>query len=1209
MNQETHRNCSLSIFEASFMRLKSLQISGFKSFCHPVKIDFIQNGITIVVGPNGCGKSNVADAILWVLGEQSPKHLRGGGMEDVIFAGSDFQKPTGVAEVMLTFDNSVEIPLPQYQAFSEISISRKLYRSGESIYMINKTPVRLMDVRELFMDTGIGSQSYAIVEQDKVGEIVGAKPRERRFLIEEAAGIVKFKTKRQTAERRLENTQQNLLRINDLLQEIHRQEESLREQVEKANIYLSLKAESEQIDQRLSTFRWQKARQQEKAATRKTDEHKQHQEQLLSNRHLQEKSLAALSQQLTQQGSQLETLREEVFQKERNIQESENKRTLEQQNLKNYEEWIEQQVQELAELTHKTALLQEQLSTIQKEVQVLAENHETLKKEGEQIENARQEENDILYALNEEMQTFQKRLLAIHTQLTNQTNQQGFLGERLKHLEDRSARLAEQIQANQEQLQQTAAKKSQTEEQIQTLQSHQDEVEQRLQKLATQLQSQTDALDDNEKQLQEHQYRHQVAVSRLESLKTIQNQYEDFDESVKSFFALLNEVPGTKKRLGILGVLAEFLTIAPESIAAVAPALADYLNLLLIEKSEFLPKIEAFCREKATGRLGFIALDCQSRLPPVPLLPHGVSLTDFIQFDERASALSQGFLSHIYLVQKEEIWQSLSLEHETVAWISPQGSYYTHQGIVKIGQPCSTSFGFLERKGQIETLETQVAHLQQAVETLQKEQLVLKQRSLEGHEKIAAEKQRQHEWDVELSRFHKELEHDQLEHQRALQMSEQLQSDQNQLQQEIAKIQQQQNELADTFIQLEKERAELDERMEQHQNTIQDQQQTVEKIAENLLSTRVALTEIYEQLKNKQDHTQRLHQEMSEGRQRLQVLENSQEEITEKIKKGRQIIQDIEANFDQLLASRDALKQKLVAHTETHHQMTEKRSQVSLALQELAKELDQLMTKIHEENLQATEQRMKREQLEQQLLTAYGRSPEEMGAQWELQGLHENQLAGKLRQLQNQMNGMSNINLAAPEEYAALQERVEFLEQQSSDLQKAMNDLRQSIREINMESRRRFQETFEKVNTHFKEVFLTLFEGGGAEMVLTEAEDVLEAGIDIVAQPPGKKLQNLNLLSGGEKALTAISLIFAIFLLKPSPFCLLDEVDAPLDDVNVGRFNLIIQKLLKNSQFIIITHNKKTMEIGHRLYGVTMEEPGISKMVSVEFQQAAEMAV
>ena len=1194
------------------MRIKSLQITGFKSFCHSVKIEFIQNGITMVVGPNGCGKSNVADAILWVLGEQSAKHLRGGGMEDVIFAGSDFQKPVGVAEVTLTFDNQIGSDLPQYRDFSEISVSRKLYRSGESIYMINKTPVRLMDVRELFMDTGIGSKSYAIIEQGKVGEIVSARPIDRRYLIEEAAGIVKFKTKRQTAERRLESTQQNLLRVEDLLQELQRQEEVLREQTEKAIHYLELKKQTEQIDQQLLALKWQRTHQQEKKSQTFKSQHQSHQSVLLENRASQECQLEQLSRELTEQNAQLDALREQVFQKEREIQESDNKRILERQNLQNYEEWIREHTRELEELQSKASVTQEQQSHEEQGAALLEKQYEQLQEDVDLIDQSRQEEGDILHALSEAMQEFQKQLLAVHTQLTNHSNQKGFLEDRIESVKDRGIRLEEQIRNNAAYLSESQAKVSETEEKVMHLQKGQEKACQYLNELEAALVDHQSKMEDHETRFQDTQYRFQTTSSHLESLKTIQDQYEDLDDSVKSFLMLLKEFPEEKTRLGILGVVVEFLDIEASHFAKIAPALVDYLDLLLVEKAGFLPEIAKFCQQHAMGRLGFIPLDRLNKFSPEEQLP-GVPLSELLQFTEHLNrnaitTLSQGFFSQIYLVENEETWQALPLDETTIEWISPQGNFHTRQGIVRIGQPQQTSFGFLKRKNEIERLSQETSDLQKKVSLLSQEKAVLKVQHENQSECIAHEKSQQHEMEVELSRILKELEFDQLEHHRAVQLSEQLEADQQQLQQEIEKIKIDISNIDEKLINLENDRQQLEGEMEQHQESMQTQQQTVEKISEKLLTTRVNLTETYEQLKTSEDRVQRLQQESMDCLKRMRVLTNSQQEVTEKINKSRSIINEIDNHFETLLQTRDALKSRLSEETESHEQMMEKRSQSSQGLQELTQELDQLLTKIHESSLKATEQRMQREQIEHEMLNSYNHSPQQMIEQFDLEKLNENQMAGQLKKLRVKLNEMSHVNLAAPEEHAALQERVLFLEQQSADLQQAMNDLRQSIREINVESRQRFQETFEQINHYFKETFTTLFEGGEAHMILTDSEDVLEAGIQIIAQPPGKKLQNMNLLSGGEKALTAISLIFAIFLIKPSPFCLLDEVDAPLDDVNVRRFNVMIQQLMEDSQFIIITHNKKTMEIGHRLYGVTMEEPGVSKMVSVEFQEAAVIA-
>ena len=1214
------------------MRIKSLQITGFKSFCHSVKFEFIQNGITMVVGPNGCGKSNVADAILWVLGEQSAKHLRGGGMEDVIFAGSDFQKPVGLAEVMLTFDNQAVPGLPRYRDFAEISVSRKLYRSGESVYMINKSPVRLMDVRELIMDTGIGGKSYAIIEQGRVGEIISAKPLDRRYLIEEAAGIVKFKTKRLTAERRLESTQQNLLRVDDLLQELRRQEKGLREQMDKAIRYLDLKNKTRQIDQQLLALKWQRTQRQEKESQTIKNRHQKQQTVLQEKRAAQENRLEQLSSESTLRNAHLETLREEAFQKEREIQESDNKRILERQNIENYEEWLQQQARELEEMQGKDVILRKQQVCAQEETALLEKQFAQLEEEVEQVEQSRQQEGKVLHTLNEATQALQKQLLAIHTRLTNHSNQKGFLQDRLESTSERGIRLEEQRRSNEAYLRETHEKATRTGEKVNRLQTEQEQALQSLQELEAAHADHQRKMAEHERRLQERQYRFQTTTSHLESLRSIQDQYEDLDESVKSFLMLLKKSPAEKKRLGILGVVAEFLNVEASDFAKVAPALVDYLDLLLVEKAAFLPEIERFCQQQEMGRLGFIPLDRAEHFSPPGQLP-GIPLSDLLRFvsprnpalrnpaprnpaprnpaplpDTAVTWLARGFFSRIYLVENQQAWQTRPADETAIEWISPRGSYYARQGIVRIGQPRQSSFGFLKRKSQIEMLTQKASHSQKEMALLQKEKTALEDQHSQRSETIDREKSRQHESDVELSRLHKELEFDQLEHRRTAQLKEQLKADRQQQRQEIEKYEKDRQEIDTKLLHLEKDRKRLEQEMEGHQQSMRAQGESVEKISETLLTTRVKLTEVHQQLKTAEERVQRLSHESIDCRKRMEVLRNSQKEVGEKIKRSRQIIAEIDSRFDAFLQARDALKTRLNQETEIHEQMMEKRSQSSTDLQELTEELERLLTKIHEASLQATEQRIQREQIEEEISNSYSLAPQEMTEQLDLENLDESQLAGQLKKLRARLNEMSHVNQGAPQEHAVLAERVLFVEQQSSDLQKAMNDLRQSIRAINVESRQRFQKTFEQVNQYFKETFTTLFEGGEARMVLTDDKDVLEAGIQIIAQPPGKKLQNMNLLSGGEKALTAISLIFAIFLIKPCPFCLLDEVDAPLDDVNVRRFNVMIQQMMKDSQFIIITHNKRTMEIGHRLYGVTMEEPGVSKMVSVEFQEAAGMA-
>ncbi|MBF0237953.1 MAG: chromosome segregation protein SMC [SAR324 cluster bacterium] len=1189
------------------MRIKSLHVSGFKSFCHKVEIDFQQNGVTVIVGPNGCGKSNVVDAIRWVLGEQRAKHLRGGAMEDVIFAGSAFQKPLGMAEVTLTFSNLDGDVLTKYMDYTEIAVTRRLYRSGESIYMINKTPVRLMDIRELFMDTGVGGGGYSIIEQGKVGEIISAKPSERRLLIEDAAGIVKFQSKRQQAEKRMEETLLNLSRVDDILRELHIQEETLRDQVVKAQAYIQVRDELQQTDQNLSTFRWNKAIRKEQESEQTILKYKELQFALQNEKATLETNIERVSLQEAMVEKELEILREELFQREREIQDLDNKRALEKQNIANFQNWIDRHDEELTELREKIVNLLQHRSETDNHLEQLKQQHKEVQAFIQNIEQERSEEEIKLTELNTEMQQMQRQLITVHTELTNNTNQRSFMQDRLDNFLDRHLKMNDQLRSSDQLILQSERKVEQAQTKVELVQNDKETQEEHLLKLQSDYDSQEEAVELTQSRLKKTQYDFHAASSQLESLKNIQTRHEDFGDNVKKLFDLLEKNPDLRQRLGIMGILADFIHIPAQYVELIGPVMVDYLDWVIVKQANALPDVEAFCQQKGLGRLNYIALDkLDFDSPPAT---DGQPMSSFIEFRGAVAHWGQRFFGLIRVLDDsgktnlDHLNRSVSIQN-TAEWLTANGTYVLRNGSVRIGKTQSTTFGFLERQKKIDELQEQTETLEEQVEELEGDLQELTEQQEQLEEAIQETHARTHELELELLRNNKELEHDVLEFKRARQAHELLQSDLSLIEKEKEKVTASLQSVCEALVALEDKRSELEDRLTRQQESILLQKRMVDQVSENLLGQRVALTEAFEQLKNAQKTVDRLHQEHREAEVRLVMLNNAHEDSRKKVEHSQKIVFEIDAKFEHLLKDREAAKAQQEETALKHQDVSQERTEKNAALHKARQDLELLMGQIHEEDLKTTEFRFQREQLEQQLLTSYNMTPDELSQNLDLSGLNENELAGQLRSLRAKMGAMDQVNLAAPDEYALLTERMGFLTRQSDDLKHAVDDLQKTIREINNESRRRFRETFDMVNMHFKETFTTLFGGGDAKMVLTEAEDILEAGIEIVAQPPGKRLQNLNLFSGGEKALTAISLIFGIFLIKPSPFCLLDEVDAPLDDTNVGRFNHMIRKLTDNSQFIVITHNKKTMAIGERLYGVTMEEPGVSKTVSVQFNEA-----
>ena len=1187
------------------MRIKNIKVSGFKSFCHPVNLQFKQNGITIVVGPNGCGKSNVVDAVRWVLGEQSAKHLRGGSMEDVIFAGSSYHKPSGMAEVSLTFSNPKGDTLRQYADYTEISVTRRLYRSGDSVYMINKTPVRLKDVRELFMDTGVGGTGYSIIEQGRVEEIVSSKPIDRRTLIDDAAGIVKFRFKRETAEKRLEETTQNLLRVTDVLGALSEQEDGLREHVEHAEKYLELQEQCGLLERQHICLSLHQAVINEEKAQDLVQGHQQQQVDLQNEKSVVETEMERLKLEQIQRGTKVGESREQLFQKEQKIQEAENQRELEKQNLQNVSELQQNQEAELAELKQRLTEREQEKSEIETRLKELAVRLGEIQAKLVNIEVQRAKENTALQKANEDASALQKRLLTVHTELTNHTNQKNFLDERLENLTERSQRLQDQEQSHRNLLQEVTLQVSDREELMETMHLQKGELSGKLAELESSLAGQHSQLTEAEKQLEDLRYQHSTAQSRIESLQQIQTHYEGFSDSVKIFMQLVNDDPETKKKMGISGLLADFISVSAEILDSVSPVVAEVLDWVVIERAAEFPQLELFCAEHELGQLHFIALDHPASVPE-SAVNNGTPLPYILKFKGPLKEWGEKYFSRFTLLKDENNFWNVSEKNWPEApfeWLSSTGIRLSNS-TVSMGKVQSGSLGFLQRQQQIVDVEEYAEDLNNKIKKLEKELESIQQEyeSLKQEQESSEEESRKLEF--ELLSCNKELEHHQLEERRTQQTVSQIAQDSENIRKEMDSSQQKEETATVTIFTLEKERAELEEKTKEVQEHIQDQQSRTDATAEELLSHRVSFTEITEQQKNTEETTERLRREYTEISLRLDQLETAKSEGNLRLERSQKRIIEIDESFAGMLEARSLMKLELDEEILLHEQKNEEQTLLTQKLQERQGLLENSVSVAHQESLRLTEFRIQREQLENQLAEITEHSAEDILAKLDIENSDIKKMWQELRALKLRLNAMGAVNLSAPEEFAALTERIDFLKSQSDDLQNALNNLKETIKDINIESRRRFSEMFDLVNENFKNVFSSLFEGGEAKLVLTESEDLLNAGVDIVAQPPGKKLQNINLLSGGEKALTAISLIFAIFLVKPSPFCFLDEVDAPLDDVNVVRFSRLITSLSYDSQFILITHNKKTMEIGDLLYGVTMEEPGISKTVSVEFQEA-----
>lgn len=1169
------------------MRLKRLKMSGFKSFGDEMDLVFGGTGITVVVGPNGCGKSNVVDAIRWVLGEQSPRYLRGSTMGDVIFNGSENRKPLGRAEVTISFDNSESTALEKYKDYAEISVTRRLYRSGESEYLINKAPCRLMDIRELVMDTGVAGRSYAVVEQGRVEEFVLSSPSERRIFMEEAAGIVRYKSKRMAAEKKLEQTQTNLLRVQDLLGELNRQEGALREQMERAKEYLSLREEVKLLTGQLAGARFAKSR---RACTEMETKLQTLGVEIEGAETLMATYQAKFEKfniELTSLELGLKDNREAAHALEGEIHETETQLALEKQSQVNNSQWMEGHKKTLEECEKKRITLAEEQEKIAGETKTLEAQVEEMAQEIGAAEEATEASRVEKETLETQNKVRNDQLMECHTQLNGLANQRQYATQMLEEGVKRKKGIDLQMEENTQAL---ASQKKMGEELEARLagleQSHIQKTGQR-QTLETHLTELETARKEKNLALKKREREELETRSRLESLREIQASGEGFDESVRKALSWARENPMEAESVDWMGPLAGFIQVPDDVAQWAGHFLAPHLETIVVGTESGVESLEKLWPSRGIAGVKVVSLEGHAGLQA-----SAHSLATRVRLPENFSGLGIRLFGQVHLIEGETLPLPLpDPGKEGKEWLTGDGLVHiSPRKQVTLGAAASPAAGMLRRKAEISSLEEKLDQDQATLAALKTEMEAQDLSFLSTQSELETLKEAENHALLEKTKATSERDHAGREIGRLEQVAEGLRKERGTLEFEevnmtegLKKGEGQKKEWEEKKLTLEAENqdvtektASAQERLETLNQTLMEKKLKGERLSAQTtaLETRAGLAE--EEAGTLEEKTATTTQELASFQEKLSGS-------------GFQIQTSSAALAEQqlaLAAKRSALVEK---STEFEKQEQDKK-RLDLQNAEQQKNIEKIRAKIHEVEVALSSERTRKEQWADQL-------PE--GAQVTLTDFDEKAVEKTLHQAQVKMNRIEGVNLGAPEEYEALMTRMDFLSVQKEDLELALSDLEESIRRMNTESRRRFKETFDLVNTKFQELFPKVFNGGSAHLVLTNAEDLLLAGVDIVAQPPGKKTQSLALLSGGEKALTAIALIFSFFLIKPSPFCLLDEVDAPLDEVNVGRFSGLIQSMTDHSQFIIITHNKRTMEIGDTLYGVTMEEPGISKVVSV----------
>jgi len=1192
------------------VRLDRMEISGFKSFGDRTEVRF-PAGITAVVGPNGCGKSNIGDAINWVLGEQSPKMLRGRQMVDVIFSGTAGRKPLATAEVSLHLMGAEGLP---HADGGKAVLTRRLYRSGESEYLLNGSRARLRDIQSLLRDARIGARTYATIEQGRIDEVLNAKPKERRLLIEDAAGIAGYKHKRRLTEMKLDATQANLLRVHDIVTEVRRQINSMKRQAGKARRYQRLREELRERERLGFAIRAQDAEQQlrrlvaleteardaevEAAAGTGRLEVAVNDERLALERanetcRATAEQLHRLDIEIDREEGQVRNCRERIAESAQTsarlrseAEELEVRRAEAESRLAAHRGQAETRGLELAEL--EARLGAEQAAWVAAEGAQLAGR--------EQIEELRRQQFESMHRtsdLRNRGHREQEALERNRQQHARLMSEKDALDKDRSHLESRSADLAAELLSHRERLEHLQAERRSDEERLAT--ARQD-------------------LADLTRELAESRERQKSEGAELRTLEDVATRFAGFSDGVTTLLE-----SGTEDGVRTVGVVADFIEAGSDVECAAEGYLRWFLPTVILEDESDVDRAVGLLRSKRAGRTTFITRQRPVGRPAVGApsngsfaVPESVlsdprvlgRLKDRVRLDASLNGAVQDRLGEAVLVDSIGAALDIHRRHPQLDYLTPEGDIVYASGVISVSGADSENRGLLAHNRRVQETRQRYSEASQASAGLE-------DRTKAAREELLRLELRLREVQQELDRVER----------RTLELDMQTRSGEEEQQRTGRRNDIVDDELAANAAEFENlnrslgavlaeteeadaAHAALEARLDESSQELDGHERTVKELGDRVATLRADLAARGQRQEAFEQEGARLDESLAELLARVQQLQADAAAADTRGREASELLERTEKELEVHHAERKTLAEKTAA---LEREITERQTALAERERELRDtrgDLESVREKTREAELSRARIQSAREHLDdlcrQELGFTAGEALAEAGDA--IDDVEIETLNGQIDELKEKIERIGPVNLAAIEEFSELEERHAFLVSQQDDLDQSMNSLRETIRRINRQSRDKFAEAFEAISRSFQEVFKLLFSGGRASLRLEEGEDVLECGIEIMAQPPGKRLANLALLSGGEKALSAIALLFAVFQYQPSPFCLLDEVDAALDEANVARFSRLLREYSGRTQFILITHNKVTMENADLLYGVTMEEPGVSRLISLQLE-------
>ena len=1178
------------------MYLKNIEVQGFKSFANKIKFDF-HNGITGIVGPNGSGKSNVADAVRWVLGEQRVKQLRGGSMQDVIFSGTENRKPLSYASVAITLDNSDhKLPVD----FEEVTVTRKLYRSGESEYLINGAACRLKDINEMFYDTGIGKEGYSIIGQGQIDKILSGKPEERRELFDEAAGIVKFKRRKNLSLKKLEEERMNLTRVNDILSELEKQLGPLERQSETAKEYLKKKEELKTYDINMFLLEEERLRERIKELEEKYE---------TASTEMEESN-----ERYDRMKAEYEAIEEEVEEIDLAIETA--KTQLNETNL--LKQQLEGQINVLKEQINTVRMNDEhygnRANTIHVEIDTRQEQKRTLAAEKTEVQDqlnsaiaqdseAREGLIEIQSHIAEHTARIERKKQEIMDLLGNRASTQA----KIQHYDTtkdqitaRKAELARNILEVSEEGERLAERLREYEEELEKVQETIRRYNARITENEQQIESLQKELSEKQENLRIGQTAYHRESSRLESLKNITERYDGYGNSIRKVMA------NKDREKGLIGVVADIIKADKEYEIAIETALGGSIQNIVTDNEDTAKRMIAFLKKNKFGRATFLPLTSMHggggvRTPEALKEPGVIGLANtLVHVEDRFTGLADQLLGRTIVVRTIDDGITIARKYrQSLRLVTLEGELINPGGSMT-GGAFKNSSNLLSRRREIEEFEKTVALLKADMDAMEKQVSEIKTARASCYNTVDEIQKELRKASVLENTEKMNVEQTRVRQREAQERFERFREEQSNLGRQLLTIAENEESIQMELETSQSLEQELNAEIEMLQKNLENEKEEESTRLKESEKVHLALAGFEQQNAFIEENIARINEEIEKFEAELKELDRNKDSASEEIREKEAKISELRQTIDDSKDLYSEIEKEIGEQSSKREELNRKHKDFLKMREELSKHISALDKECfrlnsQKESYEASSEKQINYMWEEYEIT-YNHA-------MELRNPNLTDLSLMKRQIQtlkNEIRQLGTVNVNAIEDYKNVSERYEFLKGQHDDLVEAEATLVQIIDELDSAMRKQFSEQFKRIADEFNIVFRELFGGGKGTLELMEDEDILEAGICIIAQPPGKKLQNMMQLSGGEKALTAISLLFAIQNLKPSPFCLLDEIEAALDDNNVTRFARYLHKLTKYTQFIVITHRRGTMSAADRLYGITMQEKGVSTLVSVD---------